>query len=116
MRFPRCLFAPPLVGAAMLVTSRSGYLIVDLDREVKLTSLNGAPVLSQRSGKVVGALSRGGGTAEGSRLLVLTPASALREAMREAERFPPLEDAFSAEPDEGPEKGRRGRAAGSGGR
>jgi hypothetical protein len=78
------------------VTARKDkYIIVKLGERLSLASLNGAPVISQRTGQVIGALSRGGRLGEQT-LLILTPARALRQAMREAESAMPLIDAFAA--------------------
>ena len=71
------------------------FVVVDLGEHLALASLNGSPVISQRTGKVVGALSRGGEIGDRT-LLILTPAEALREAIAAADETIPLEEAFEA--------------------
>jgi hypothetical protein len=77
------------------VTARQAkYIIVTLNQRLSLASLNGSPVISQKTGRVIGALSRGGRLGE-STLLILTPAEALRHAIDRAEGYPPLNEAFA---------------------
>ena len=73
------------------------FIVVDLQQQLPLESLNGSPVISQQTGKVVGVLSRGGRLGENT-FLILTPVSALRQAIADAEQTIPLTKAFAATP------------------
>ena len=79
----------------VVAMSRDKFIVVAPDTSLPLASLNGAPVISQQTGGVIGTLSRGAKRESESDLLVLTPASAIRQALRRAERFPSLEQAFT---------------------
>jgi len=76
---------PGTVGAAAPTHSA-----VHFRQAFKLQSQSGSPVISQRTGKVIGTLSRGTETPKGL-ILFLTPARAILDAM-EAKDRPKLKD------------------------
>lgn len=64
-----------------------GYIMIRFDRgqHVELMGASGGPVISQRTGKVIGIISRGG-KIDGDDIALLTPASGILKAMQDAER------------------------------
>lgn len=91
------VWMPDAIGAMMeppgeLLTgivdeTDAGWIMIKFDRGqyVELMGASGGPVISQRTGKVIGIISRGG-KIEGDHIALLTPASGILKAMREAER------------------------------
>ena len=65
------------------------YTLVQMDKVLELQSQSGSPLISQRTGKVIGTLSRGG-TRKGTTYLLVAPASALVKALADAKDFPQL--------------------------
>lgn len=66
------------------------YLVVQLDRRIKLQSQSGSPILSQRTGNVIGTLSRAQEDQQGRTLLLLAPANSIRAALASQAQMPPL--------------------------
>jgi hypothetical protein len=81
--------------AGTVTAAKDTFISVSLDKPLRLASLNGSPVISQKTGKVIGALSRGGRRLDGKTMLVLTPAEALRDAIQRAESTPSLRRSFA---------------------
>jgi hypothetical protein len=91
------VWMPDAIGALMeppgeLLTgivdeTDQGWIMIKFDRGqyVELMGASGGPVISQRTGKVIGIISRGG-KIEGDDIALLTPAHGVLKAMRDAER------------------------------
>lgn len=91
------VWMPDAIGAMMephgeLLTgivdeTDQGWIMIKFDRGqyVELMGASGGPVISQRTGKVIGIISRGGAI-EGDDIALLTPAHGILKAMRDAER------------------------------
>lgn len=74
------------------VTEATGtYLLITLDRVVDLQSRSGSPILSQRTGKVIGILT-GGNKKNNHSIIFLTPSSSIYKALLEAQQYPLLRD------------------------
>jgi hypothetical protein len=73
------------------------FITVNLNQALSLSSLNGSPVISQKTGSVIGTLSRGGRRTDGTTVLVLTPADAIGQAIQSARDKTPLSESFSGE-------------------
>lgn len=71
--------------------SKLGVTVVVLDRLIELQSQSGSPLISQRSGKVVGTLSRGGED-RGRTVISITPSHAILSAINGAKREIPLSE------------------------
>src|SRR3990172_8408362 len=76
----------------MVVEADLKYSIVVLDGLIELVLQTGSPIISQKSGRVIGTLSRGGEPHEGKTVLFLAPASGILKALIEANEFPRLQD------------------------
>jgi hypothetical protein len=90
------VWLPDLVGFGIrkqvlwtgtVADAKPGYVAVlfDSGQNIQLMGASGSPVISQRTGKVIGLLSRGG-ELDGDSYSLLTPAPGILKAMREAER------------------------------
>ena len=79
------------VVTGTVVAADVKYISVILDQPITLVSQSGSPIISQATGRVIGTLSRGG-RERGKTLLILTPASALLEALARYRNFPRLRD------------------------
>jgi hypothetical protein len=90
--FPNKDKAAPLgyrVVIGTVVVADMKYITVILDQQITLVSQSGSPIISQATGRVIGTLSRGG-RERGKTVLLLTPASALLEALCRDQNFPRL--------------------------
>lgn len=67
------------------------HSVVRFDDPIKLQSQSGSPIISQKTGKVIGTLSQGGEDKKGV-FIYLTPSHALVTAMRTASDEPLLKD------------------------
>ena len=77
-----------LVEGAVIETGVK-YSLVRLTDEIELQSQSGSPIISQRTGKVIGTLSRGG-TKDGTTFLLLAPSAPIARALADAKEFPQL--------------------------
>ena len=67
------------------------YSAIRLSHNIQLQSQSGSPVISQETGKVIGALSRGG-EHEGRSIIVLAPAASLVKVLSDSKLQPPLRE------------------------
>jgi hypothetical protein len=72
-----------------VMESEENFVVVQLAHDVKFQSQSGTPILSQRTGKVLGLFSRGG-QHNGHSFVVLAPAAALAKAIADAKDQPAL--------------------------
>jgi hypothetical protein len=79
-----------LVEGTVLQTDEN-HSVVRLDRRIPMQSQSGSPIISQKTGKVLGTWS-GGSQNESHTFIFLTPASAILKAMREAKDRPLLSE------------------------
>lgn len=68
-----------------------GYLAIILDKVTNLQSRSGTPIISQRTGKVVGILSAGGNQ-NNKTMMYLTPSPHISEAIKKAKQHYPLKE------------------------
>jgi hypothetical protein len=69
------------------------HSVVLVDQGIQLVSQSGSPIVSQKSGQVIGTLSPGG-KAPRQTVLVLAPANGILKALAEANEFRLLNDAI----------------------
>ena len=87
---PKALLGYDRIGGKVTEAQTEYYTVV-LDRKIDLTARSGTPVLSEKSGKVIGILSRGNLGGDRS-VLYLTPAPSIHKALTEAQSEPLLRD------------------------
>lgn len=75
---------------------KPGYIRVKLKKPKTLRSHDGSPVISATTGKVIGVLSHSDKVQEES-ILWLCPASAVRNAILKADKFPALRDVIGGQ-------------------
>ena len=77
--------------------AQAEFTLVRLDNYITLQSQSGSPIISQRTGKVIGTLSRGG-MDRGRTMLLLCPASGILEAISRNPEKIPLAEAIGRAP------------------
>ena len=85
---PKARLGFDLVEGAVVETGVK-YSLVRLDDDIELGSQSGSPLISQRTGKVIGTLSRGGSKG-GKTFLLLAPSAPIARALADAKEFPQL--------------------------
>ena len=85
-----------LVEGAVVETDVK-YSLVQLAGEIKLQSQSGSPIISQRTGKVIGTLSRGG-TRNGKSFLLLAPMAPVARVLADAKELPQLRHVIGKHP------------------
>ena len=79
------------VADGTVVEIGAGYVAVQFDKPIKLQSQSGSPIISRKTGKVVGTLSRGGDV-DGKSFILLAPSSGILQAMKNAKDTPAVRD------------------------
>lgn len=74
-----------------VVEAKRTHIFVLLEKRVELQSQSGSPIISSRTGRVIGTLSRSS-ELQGKTVLWLCPAQAIRDAIKTATTFPLLKD------------------------
>jgi hypothetical protein len=73
-----------------VIEAKATSITIVLDSPITLQSQSGSPVLSQRTGKVIGTLSSYKLATDGPLRLILCPAHAIREALAQEGTYPPV--------------------------
>jgi len=73
-----------LVEGSVTSASAEGSIIT-LDREIFLSGESGSPIISQRTGRVIGTLSRSG-EEKGKTIMIIAPGASIVAKMRQAEK------------------------------
>lgn len=74
----------PELVPGVVTASDVGGSVIELERDIMLTCESGSPIISQKTGLVIGTLSRGG-SQKGKTTLIIAPSHAILKAMRESE-------------------------------
>ncbi len=79
-----------------ITEAQNGYSIVILDTKIDLTTRSGTPVVSAKTGKVIGILT-GGGEKNCKTQLFLAPAHSIRKAIIDAQNHPLLQEVIGGD-------------------